>query len=521
MHIRLALDATQQPLALDDRLIQNTRAFLNNMPSLQLAYIVLKNINNNNIASSVDLGLTTKNDAPLYSRKIASEVPAMFTGKSFPLVITHQALAAANEVSAGNWVLGNTTDINKGPVDTSSLVDQLRTTYVNNYVDVWESLLANIEIATPSDLKQADAIILSLSGTHSPLLQLLNSIHVNTFFDPITFASPKLQMLNALTKKSSPSQELLYQIFAGLTNLHHYLQPVIHSANPQKVAFDTLSDRMKHAGNPDAITQLRIIAERSPEPIKSWLIKLSDDTWRLMMENAGRYLNTAWQTQVWQYYRSEIANDYPFKPDASTEVSLKKFTDFFGNPGIVTSFYHHYLKNFVDTTKPDWRWKSAEYRLPFTEDTLRQVQQALRIHHAFFPNGDDKLYVRFAIQPYQLSKQIARINIKINDKQVTDDKNGGYSPHVMMWPNTSSLKLTSLQITFDNRKIIQQDYPGEWGWYRLVNHSFENIITRNQAVINLSAASSTPAKYLLFTEGPANPFLALNLKHFKLPEQLV
>lgn len=518
-HILLTYTIHPSPIMLNADTISATREFLTRMPNLQLAYIILKNFNSNNMESNIDLGISMRNNAPMFSKQVVSDIPNMFTGKAFPLVVTQEANTAAAEATTGNWVLGPVNPNNAVAITGSPLIDQLRLAYINNYVDVWESLLANIQITTPNTLKKADDNLLLLTSKQSPLMQLLTSLHANTFFEPISAASPKLQSLSALTDRSKTSQSQLYQIFGGLQGLHLYLQPIINASNPQKASFDALSSRMKHTGSPDAITQLRIIAEASPEPVKSWLNKITDDTWRILMDNAGLYLNTAWQNQVTRYYQAEIAHRYPFSTEQASEVPLQKFTDFFGNPGIITNFYHHYLQALVDTSKPEWRWKSLDNtKLPFSDDTLKQVQQALRIHHSFFPNGDNKLYVRFAIQPYQLGDQINHVRIKINDKLVSDQRNSAHSPHVLMWPSNSGLKMTILQLTFANNKTITQQYPGDWGWYKLVNQSYETSYSRNQALVNFSK-NGVPAKYLFFTEGQFNPFIALNLKGFNLPEQ--
>jgi type VI secretion system protein ImpL len=350
----------------------------------------------------------------------------------------------------------------------------------------------------------------------------LQTVRTNTGFAPITTINPKLATLNQLTDKSSPDQGLMIQVVTGLQSLHQYLRPVLNANNQQKAAFDLLSVRMQHSGAVDPITHVRLVAEKTPDPIKSWLNKLTDDTYRLMMEYSGNYLNTDWQSQVYDYYHREIANRYPFVADAESDVNLQKFTDFFGNPGILVSFYHQYLQNFVDTSSSnDWHWKPmVDGKSIFADAALKQIQQAMRIQRTFFPNGDNKLYVRFALQPYQLSKQIASIHLKINDKKLSDQRATGYSAHVLMWPSASNVKMTSIQAVLMNNKTVNREFPGEWGWFKLVNQSLDNTINKHQAVLDFST-NGIPAKYLFFTEGQYNAFLTPNMKSFDLPKQLI
>ena len=367
---------------------------------------------------------------------------------------------------------------------------------------------------------QTDAMILNLISNASPLLELLETLHANTYFEPIIAVSPKLERLDLLVDKNNRSDNLLFQIFSGLRLMHQYLQPIMSASDQRKAAFDALAYRIQHNDKPDAIIQLRIIAEKSPEPIKTWLDDLSNHAWHLLMQNASTYINTAWEEQVMRSYRTDIANHYPFNNASDSEVDLQKFTSFFGNPGLVTNFYHNVLQPLVDSTKPDWHWKmNGKEKLPLNEDALRQVQQALRIHRAFYPNGDTKLYVQFAMEPYQFGKLVKRVQLDINDKKIVDEDSSVHSPHVMTWPNTANSKMTSIQLTLQDKTVINREYPGDWGWYKLVNQSFESIVTHKQTLLNLSV-NEVPVKYYLYTDGKVNPFLSLNLKHFSLPDKI-
>jgi type VI secretion system protein ImpL len=516
-HLSTGLAAMNGPLALNENLVQKTRSFLTGTPVVQLGYIILKNTNNNNTEISINLGTHTSNSPTLLNPPIA-ELPLMYTAKNLSTILAQDINVSAEEAIKGNWVLGM--NANPNPQMLTAVILQLRAMFINNYVDAWESLLNNMRLSSPTSIADADAMILNLINSDSPLLQLLQTLHTNTYFEPITSASPKLERLDLLFDKNNRADNVLFQIFSGLRFLHQYLQPIMSASDPRKAAFEALSYRIKHNDKPDALMQLRLIAEKSPEPIKNWLDDLSNHTWHLLMSEASSYINTAWEEQVMHAYRSDIANRYPFNTKSDEEVDLQKFTQFFGNPGLVLNFYNNVLQPFVDSSKPDWHWKMfSNEKLPFNEDALRQIQQALRIHHAFYPNGDNKIYVQFAIEPYQFGKSIKRVQLTINDKKIVDEDSGVHSPHVLTWPNTANSKLTSLQLTLQNKTLINRQYPGDWGWFKLVNQSFENSITRKQTLLNLSI-NAIPVKYYLFTDGQQNPFLSLNLKHFTLPEKI-
>jgi type VI secretion system protein ImpL len=525
-HLTLALKANNHALVLDTNLVSQTRKYFIALPNFQLSYIILKNMNGNNNAVDINLG-THVNTSPVFISRLAlSNVPAMFTAKAFPTIVSQDTMLASEETLLGNWVLGEHLGTSKNTTLVPALAEQLRSAYVNNYIEVWENLLANIQLAAPKNLTQIDLTIINLISTDSPLLQLLQTLHDNTYFEPILSTSPNLHHLGALVDKRNQSDNLLYQVFASLQSLHIYIQTVLTADNEMKAAFEAVSGRMQNQtqNKPDPITQLRLVAEKSPEPIKNWLDKIANDTWHFLMQDAAHYLDTSWHKQVMQFYQADIANRYPFSANSTQEVDINKFVTFFGKPGIVLNFYTQFLQPFVDTSSHDWHWKIMDNKKPpFSDETLRQLQHAMRIHHTFFPNDDNKLYVQFALQPYQFSKQVKRVRMNINEKQFVDEspneKNSAPPiPHLIAWPNKNDLRITSIQL-ITTTHAIQRHYPGTWGWFKLVNESFESALSKKEMVLNLSLNENS-AKYLLFTNNKLNPFLSLNMRHFLLPQQL-
>ena len=520
VHVHVALTTVWAPMTLNPTLVEQTRKFLLSMPNYQLAYIILKNLDSNNSQSEINLGTNTGAKPVLISHTTTNQVPLMFTSKAFSNIISQEATMAAEEATMGNWVLGNNSGTQQNMQMANTLADQLRTAYVTNYIDIWEGLLANIQLSAPKDLAQTDTMIINLISNDSPLLQLLQTLHDNTYFEPIASSSPKLQNLGLLLEKNNQPENLLYQIFTSLQSLHQYVQAILIADNEKKAAFDALSKRMLHDGTPDAITQLMIIAEKTPDPVRSWLDNLANDTWRFLLQDASRYIDFTWQNQVTPIYESKIANRYPFNINTKKEVELKNFIEFFGNPGIVTHFYSHYLQPFIDTSGPSWHWKTIRtHKLPFSDDTLRQIQQAMRIHRTFFPNADDKPSVQFELQPVKFGNLIKSVKLNINNKQIIDEREGDHSSHVISWPGSSKSQMTSIQLTMMDNQTINRHFPGNWGWFKMINQSFESAVSKKEILLNLSL-NEHPAEYSLFIEGSSNSFLSLNLHHFHLPSQL-
>ncbi len=519
-HISAAINTAQQPIDLNMDLVTQARKQLTSLPNLDLAYVILKDIGVNNMESAISLGTNTPEQRVFVSKAVANQIPNMFTADSFESIVEQEITPAATESLQGNWVIGNNFSTTQDPVAVSSLAEQLRTKYIANYVDVWESLLANIQLAAPKDLTQADAIITSLTGNNSPLLQLLQTINRNAAFEPITTASPKLQALNTLLASANNNQQnSLYQLFVSLRQLHLYLQPMLQAPDRDKAVFEATALRMQISIQ-DSISQLHQIAEQNPEPLKTLLNNLATQIWNNMLQETSHYIENAWEENIIPVYNSRLANRFPFSQEASQEVDLQQFTHFFAKQGALDTFYKHYLKPFVNDADQVWQWRSVDnQRLLFSDDILNQLQHASNIQHAFFPNGDNTLYVQFTLQPVAMEKTAKNFHLNINGQRITYQQNIQQHPHVLAWPGANNTHATTLNFITEDNQLINGTAKGDWGWFRLVNQNTQHILSKKKLVLQFNLAGHS-AKYWLFTPGHFNPFLPLNLQSFHLPQQL-
>ncbi|MCD6039379.1 MAG: hypothetical protein K0S27_779 [Gammaproteobacteria bacterium] len=284
-HIHIVLRSEPGSAKLDSALIEEVRKQLLSLSKPALGFVILKNIGNNNVDDAIDLGTVLGNPPVLVSKSVATLIPAMFTAKAFNDIVPNEINTAAFEALQGNWVLGNNvTPVEQGPVD--ALATQLLAQYVTNYVDIWESLLANIQLSTADNLAQLDTMISILTGGRSPLLQLLNTIKINTGLTPILAASPKLQSLNALvgdTDHTKPGG--LYDIFVNLQELHSYLQIALNTSSADTSVIQATVPRLKNSRE-NPIAHLHLIAEQCPEPMKAWLGTIATMSEHFILEEA-------------------------------------------------------------------------------------------------------------------------------------------------------------------------------------------------------------------------------------------
>lgn len=367
-HLHTALYTSWSPMPLNAGLIQDTRNYLNALPAHQLGQLVLKNMNDNNLASDINLGLSEQNNGLVAKQPV--RIANMFTAKLFNTVFTQETTAAGDESTIGNWILGDDGNPNTNPELMSALVEQLKENYLETYVNTWEKAVEQITIATPNNLEEAYAIIAELSGPHSPLITLLQSIHDNTYFEPIASSSPKLQALGALVNNKAGADALLYQLVSSLQTTQQYLQRILTAENEKQAAFDAVSARASKDKPSDPLLQLRLLAEKSPEPLQAWLQNLSNQTWRYLMQDAGQYIDTSWNSKVGAVFAAHTSQQ---------KIDPRVLNAFTGEKGIVANFHREYLQRFVDKSQPQWRWKAIDkQRLPFSTESLAQLQMAMQ-----------------------------------------------------------------------------------------------------------------------------------------------
>ncbi len=518
-HIDATFSRQSVNITLDQNLIEQTRKQLINLPNNELAFMILKSMDTNNTDSTIDLGTNTSHPPVFVSKQIANRIPNMFIAANFQKIMTDEISTATMEALKGNWVLGEVSASSNQPSE-EGLITQLRNQYVSNYVDIWESQLDNIQPFTPKTLLQADEMIQNLTNNDSPLLQLLQTIKENTAFEPVITASPKILALNNLVSSPDLQQSALYEVFVNLRQLHSYLQGILNTPDLKKSAFKAAVNRMQDPNN-DPITTIHQLAEQNPEPLKSWLNTIANQSWGFILEEAGSHIQAAWQTTIVPTYNQNIANRYPFVQNSEKEVSLQQFTNFLGHRGTLANFYLTYLKPFVNDSNTQWAWRSIDNQhIPFASTLLANLQHAATLQQAFFPNGENKLSIEFTLQPVTLDSNMRTLTLNINGQQAAFQKNGKRLPRTFTWPGNYYSHGTTVSFITPKSQMVSNTMKGDWGLFKLINSSTEGVTEKKALMLNI-AAKGHSAKYMLFTEGRINPFLPMNMKHFELPQDIL
>jgi type VI secretion system protein ImpL len=389
-HVRTALMTASTAAQLDEALIAQTRARLLELPKPALAFLILKNMDSNEMAHPLNLGIAAGGTSVFTSKAVDMLVPVLFTAQGFDRVMTHDVHIAATEALQGNWILGSAPSAPE-PAAIDKLTGELSAQYVANYVDIWESLLTNIQLKVPKNLTQLNQMIMTLTGDHSPLLQLLSTLKENTALAPVIAVSPKLRELSVVLAEVNTNQSgTLYAVFVGLQELQAALQKML-TGDEGANAFQMTVQRMQ-APEQGAIARAHAIAERSPDPLKTWLHTMASESWRFMLQETGAYVQNNWGKNIVPAYHAAVDHYYPFDPSAKEMASSQTFADFFGYQGLLANFYETYLKYFLEDSQGKLLWRTVDHqKIVFSDELLDRLTQAARLRQMCFLSGTNKL----------------------------------------------------------------------------------------------------------------------------------
>jgi type VI protein secretion system component VasK len=175
------------------------------------------------------------------------------------------------------------------------------------------------------------------------------------------------------------------------------------------------------------------------------------------------------------------------------------------------------VKPFVTEVEKKHEWRVVDNeKLAFSNAIFEKFQQITQIQRAFFPNGDNKLYVPFTLQPVSLDKSMKGFTLNINGQELNYQKN---MSRILSWPGNHNLHASTFNFVAPNDQLVSNTANGDWGWFRLVTQATNIVRTRKEIALNFEVDGHA-ASYILFTQGPVNPFLPLNLTKFSLSEKL-
>ncbi|MFC1750630.1 type VI secretion system membrane subunit TssM, partial [Pseudomonadota bacterium] len=539
--------------------VDMARSHLNSFPLAELVYTRLKE-------EAADEGLTQFNltkvigagaDELFNTTEIEGkkQIAGLYTHDGFKEYYLKNGLDLAKESTEQNWVLGPISS--KDASDPEALNREVGQLLEHDFVEQWQALLNGIHIAEFRNIRHGVEVMQQLSGTNSPLKKLLVDVSSNTTLidPPEEEGKSKVKVKNKLVKKAmrlakkakklrkkkgekvvaEPGEYVqanflplntiatagegaqLNELLSLLAEVYLFLEEVAAVPNG-KAAFDAATKIMK--GEQDLLSRLKIKAARYPAPLKQWVKEISDNSWRVVLENGNRYINTVWKEEVVPDYNAVIKSRYPVFASTTREINLVEFSNFFGPEGTMEMFYNNYMSPFIISSGRNWSQKTMDGRgLGISRTGIATFQNANRIKKMFFGAGQLTPTVNFSLKPVDMDAEVTRFSLSLDGQRI-DYRHGPTRTNKLQWPGPDGANQTRIRFeTADGSSLVDTE-DGSWAFYRILDKA--NVSTggqRNQLKVSFSKKEYN-ARYTLTTDSGVNPFRRAELAKFRVSERL-
>lgn len=560
LHLTALLNLDLKPYQLNDRIVQQTRNTLLQVPVHKRIYSRIRT--KPEFIQKIDVlnmfGDTVREAFAISkSTEKALQLPYMFTKEGYENIDLSTESPVISDIVNERWVLSDDensrVDFVKNDLDEIS--GKVKELYMADYIAHWKKAFDALSIARFNNISQAGEVLSNFTDpVYSPLLAILQVSSTNTQlssqlmqnvnddtssesgmssatnFLADKFKGTKVDQyfrdVNVLIRESRKKPAPVTSIMAKVQELQDFMGEISVAPDPNKKAFDIAKARYL-SGSGNAITSLRTYSKKTPEPVKRWLISLSEESWKIILSSAKQHVNSEWKNQVHSVYSQALAGRYPINRSSRDELALFDFSEFFKPEGTVDKFYTSYLKPFVDTRK-GWSNRSVDnYSLGLSATALKQVRRAQTIKNVFFRKNPEVPSISFQLKPYRMEKVDARFILEVGDQRITYNHGPKFWKD-LNWSGEDENKRVRMMFEDLNEDRHERTYDGPWAWFKLQDKS-RLAKTKKSNVYLVSyivpekvgnKTRNHTIKYLIKAKSVNNPFSQNLLGKFKIPETI-
>ncbi|WP_260958449.1 type VI secretion system membrane subunit TssM [Pseudomonas citri] len=480
-------------------------------------------------------------------------IPGFYTREGYEQYFSIQGSALVTGLLRDNWVLGESASLSG--TDMRRLMGELEQLYFRDYADHWSEAVGLVALHSISDAGEGARQLAGLASAHSPIVQLLVQVRENTRIQGVAeridevaqtsgtaagavaklaavaehierrpdTAQKSLQrrfepLHRLLDADNGPSADLV-QALRALDEVQLQLAGLARASAPEHAAFELARSRM--GGQRDALSNLRNASVRLPRPVNVWFNGLAEESWRLVLNDAYRYLNLRYQSELYSFYGSAIDKRYPFSAHSASDVALNDFRAFFKDQGMVEGFFESYLRPFVSGHPGHYRLRSIDGQsLPVSRAYLDQMTTAHTIRQSFFAEDPTEPQVQFKLEPYTLDPAVSRSEFRFGDKSL-EYRHGPILPMAFTWPSAAQNGRTALVLDrMTGRGLGIEKNTGPWSLFRLFDLMQSEYLTGRDVRVLKADLGGLRANYLLTSQRTPNPFDLGALRTFRMPAQL-
>jgi type VI secretion system protein ImpL len=519
-----------QPAARDESLVNSARVSLKqaSLPVLMYSRLKLAYASDKdraiNLASEVGLGGDS-----VFVRKsgqsLSEPISALYTKPVFNEIAGSGSVGVVAQFVSESWVLGNEiASLAKSP----QLTQQLMSLYEDDYIRVWDGVLADITLRPTSGTQDAAQLWGLLAAPTSPFKRLLTVVQANTkLVDP----NEKPDLADKAKKAAAGAVGTIGAIFGGqktataapgtrvtkhFESLHKLIEgnPAPIDATLQKFAsIERVMAEVSSLGGPPpletasrlslALRDLETHAKTLPGPMDGLVARATGRGASAANATIGSDFNARYQQQVVSECRELAEGRFPLSPLSTTDLPIADFGRVFGPNGTYDSFLRNTLQTFIDMNRATWRWKPEASALGGAAAVPVQFQRANRIMQTYFAPGSTMPKVRFTMTPDYLDAEVRRMTLEI-DGQALDYRHGPQRQVEMEWPGPQpgQAALTLEDLGGQRPNIVMN---GPWALFRLLDKAQIQAQSDTRFVATFTIGGRT-ARFVVQASSSRNPF---------------
>jgi type VI secretion system protein ImpL len=544
------------PTPINMDLVRATRRNLLAKSNVDLVYLQILEQARNSEIDTLDLQRAVGFDFNnIFKNPINNEslnINKLYTSAGFSSFYRPQVDLLSKRVISDNWVLGLSNNIIPTDEEQEEFKNKVRKKYTDDYINYWRNALSELKVKSYDNIYDLTNAIDLISGPSSPMTTILKQLYADTHYSPTgdirSLLEPKNNLKNALettteavTKIVKPDYILMSRveqafsllnqlqinetknsptpwedIVTSLNSLRTYTKDIADSPNVHQAALDAARARMIRA-EADPLIRLKQIAQKSPEPVRSWLLDIVNQTWSVMIMEATKGIQTKWYSEIYTVFRQTGLNKYPFDINAKEDISLEDFEQLFATGGILNVFIKDNLTPFYDTNL--WTAKRVDGQvMNLSPELLVQLRNYNVIRNTMINKSTNKVQIPFSTKVVDLDSSAIRANINVGSHMMSY-YHGPSKVQELQWPPQSGdfeVKITLQDVTDEGKQHTLSE-NGQWAIYRLLGGSTLSNVTNSSFVSHIKVSGrDISMKFTPLTQN--NPFTFSELSNFKLPE---
>jgi type VI secretion system protein ImpL len=504
-HFDTLLKIGFEPTEIDYQLVEDTQHLLKQESPAKLVYRMIKE---DPLAVTLPVVHFDDVQGMQYRSFIGGDynIPGLYTQRGYQDVFLRKGLSLIKEIMQDNWVLGTSDDMSER--EFQKVYADVENLYFQDYISYWSEAVGQLQLKGMSDLSDASNMLNNLNN-NQPMQRMLALIRDNTSFAVPEVVSDEAEAAvlkktgkgklakalvakagsaleeaqskgpkQAVALKFAPYHQLMLEngtpspafqdALSALNTLQSMFTELAHAPDQDAAAYQLASNRM--SGHPDELTQLRVAADRLPEPMRSWFIDIADQSWAMTLDKATNYVQLQYRTDVYAVYANTIRGRYPFT-DTDKDVALGDFNEFFKKGGVLDQFVKGPLKPFFFVRGNELLSRSIDgQNIQLSRRTLQQFRQAVRIQKAFFADEGGQAAVQFKVQPLELAPSALKSEFAYSGQSLVY-QHGPIVPIDLSWPMSQGRSAASISMQdLSGKESLLVKQSGPWSLFRLLDH---------------------------------------------------